>query len=350
MADPRLLCAGALTVLIPLPAQNHVVSPSTFTQHEGSGNNSIPFFGASYRYQQLHGDLKGTPRLLTGIGWRRDGMLLDNTAFVARSVDMEVWLGDGDFTTHGTTFASNYVNPPTNALVRKVVSAPDHVLRPDFQPAAFMFAVMFDTPVLYIGLKDLLWEVVIHANTNTTGYALDSVRGNDNFVIGGFTTSGVGCSTSNGAMKLRTTHRATLQGSLTLTWAVAGAPSNAISVVLTGLTNPRLPLPGLCSAERLYTDAALVQIAGTTTATGTLSTGTFMLPFDARLVGLHVTAQAVAIDASRPLGVVVSNGNDAVMPPQPTNYPVSRLYASSATAVTGSRESYNVGLVTRFSY
>ena len=129
---------------------------------------SIPFFAASYRYQQVHGDLKGTPRFFTGIGWRRDGMLLDTAQMFARTIDMELWLGDGDLATFGTTFASNRVSPPTNAFVRKIVNAPDLVLRPDAMPAPFTFNVVFDTPVLYLGLQDLLWEVVIHSNSSTT--------------------------------------------------------------------------------------------------------------------------------------------------------------------------------------
>src|SRR5688572_20301176 len=126
-------------------AQSYTVSPTVCAVHEGGQQHSSPF-SSTFRYQQAHGDLKGSARVLTGLAWRREGTELRNTQQVARTFDTEMFMGDCTFASLTATFASNYASAPTNVVVRKSLNLPDHVAQPDFQPAPWTIMVALDTP------------------------------------------------------------------------------------------------------------------------------------------------------------------------------------------------------------
>lgn len=341
----------SLPVASSLSAQSFVVSPTAYELHEGSGNNLIPFYTGQARYQQIHGDLKNMVRSISGIGFRRDGTSASSTSNGPRTFDLELLAGDADFATFTTTFATNFVNPPTNVFLRKPVNAPDHGPQPDVLPAPWDFNMVFDVPFVYTGTKDLLWELVLYSLNGS--YALDAAQGNATKMLGGFQTTGTGCTTSNGTMKLRSAFEtSSTANTLSMAWSILAGPSNAISTILVGITNPNVPVLGLC--ERLYTDALVLQLTGTTSASGTLTTTPLVVAFNPAYVVLKLTSQAASLDPSQPgLGLSASNGNEVLVPPAPTNFPVTRLFAygaGSATAATGSRETYSYGLVTRFRY
>ena len=336
-----------------LSAQSYVTSPAPYDKHEARSNNTYPFYGTSFRYQQVHGDVKGTPRVLTQISFRRDGTLGTTASYGARSYDMELFVGDGDLPTFSTTFATNFVSTPVNVFTRKNLNVPDHTNRPDFLPAAWDVDVTFDVPFPYVSAKDLVWEAVIYTNTSANSYPMDAVSGLDTGVTGGFAVLGSGCTTANGTMKLRSNFASSsTANTVTMNWGVSGGPASAATVVFVGISNPNTPIPGLCNNEKLYTDAILAQIPGTTAAGGTLTTPTLTINFDPTLLAFTLTSQAAAVDASQPgLGIAASTGNAAPFTPLPGAVPVRRLYAyNNSSATTGGMETYNYGLVTRFRY
>ena len=86
-----------------LSAQTSVVSPVGYGTKEGNSNNTFPFYDI-FRYMQLHGDLKGKPRLIKGQSFRRDGRLGRFSLANARTLEIEVWIGEGDLSKISSTY------------------------------------------------------------------------------------------------------------------------------------------------------------------------------------------------------------------------------------------------------
>jgi hypothetical protein len=297
-------------------------------------------------------DLKGTPRVFSEIAWRRDGSLGTTTSYGSRTIDMEISLADTDFATFSTTFASNYANTPVNVFTRKLVNTPDHTNQPNVLPAPWTFALPFDTPYVYTGVKEMLYDITCYSFTTTASYPLDAVSGATPSAIAGFRSVGTGCTTSNGAMTLRASHTiSTSANSLSLVWNLLRGPSSASSAILVGMTDPNAPIPGLCGGGLLHTDARLLAIGGTTGTTGSMNTTAIPLaPYDSMWAGLPLTAQAASADASQSgLPVAASNGIVSTVPALPTATPSHRLYSSTLNSPTGSL-GMNYGLPTRFRY
>lgn len=346
------LALVSLALLAPsLSAQGYAVTPGWVADHEGTSNNTIPFWGTTgyYRYQQSAKELTGTPRVFTEIAWRRDGTL--TTAYPARTIDMEISLADTDTATFSTTFASNYANAPVNVFLRKLVNTPDHSAVPSGLPAPWTFACAFDAPFVYTGAKDLLYDITCYSFTTTGTYALDAASGTAPSVTAGFSSVGTGCTTSTGVMSLRANHTLTAAGSLTLIWNLTKGPATASTSILVGIVNPNFPLPGLCGSGTVYTDASLLNLAGTTSAAGAFNTTSIAItPYDPAWQGLTLTAQAASLDASQPVfPLAVSNGITSVVPGLPSAVTCNRLYSSTVAATTGSLGA-NYALVTRFKY
>lgn len=337
-----------LSLAAALSAQSYVVSPKQYDLHEGTSNNTYPFFSTAFRYQQAHSDLKGTPRVFTGLSFRRDGTLSTTASYGARTYDLELHVGDADLATLTGTFATNYLSTPVNVMTRKNVNVPDHTTRPDYLPAKFDADFLFDVPFVYTSGKDLLWEAVVFSNTNSASYPLDAVSSATG-LTGGFGVSGTGCTTANGVMKLRSNFATNVTtNQLTMGWAITAGASSSSTVVFLGLTNPNAPLPGLCNSENVYTDALLGLVSGTTGTTGALTIPAIALTYNPAWLALHVTSQAVSLDASQPLGIAVSNGNDAPVPPLASTVPMTRIFASGSSSATTGTVGTSYGLVTRF--
>lgn len=334
------------------PAQGYFVSPAAYATHEPGNSNTFPFASAQFRYQQIHGDVRGGARVLQGLGWRRDGLAASNTAFVARTLDAELFLADASYAGVKSTFASNYLGAPVNVFLRKSLSLPDHVPQPEGLPAPWDSNVLFDAPFLYSGGNDLVWDLVGWANTATSSWTCDAAASDDAQVTGGFTVAGTGCTTANGVMKLRTSLVAdATSGMLSLQWSIARGPASAIAAVLVGATDPSVALPGLCNNELVHTDAGYFVVNGTTSAVGSFATPKISVAHKSAYVNLALTSQAAALDPSQPLGIAVSNGNAALAPPLPTSpLQIARVLAStSATAASGAL-GVGFGIVTRFRY
>src|SRR5262245_26384251 len=126
LARPMRSATLCLLLCAPVAAQNYTVSPADYANHESTNNNAYPFANNLFRYQQVHGDLRGTVRLMQGIAWRRDGTLAANTGYFARVLDAEMFMADSSYAAVSSTYTSNYASTPVNTLIRKTVNLPDH--------------------------------------------------------------------------------------------------------------------------------------------------------------------------------------------------------------------------------
>ena len=346
-----------LVVAATAAAQSYTVTPSAVGTGEGNSNNTFPWSFSTGRYQQIHGDLRGTVRTITALSLRRDGSLPAFASATARTIDAEYFMADSDYAVASATFATNYAGTAMNVVTRKMINLPDWTAATP-QPAPWTFTVPLDTPFVHTGVKDLVWEVVIHSNTATGTYPADTYQAT-------LSNSGTHLSTGSttGCLATGRTSRMTLSASQTTNWTTqlmtlsytgSQAPASAGSAFLLGTVNPNLVVPILCA--NLYVDQVFLSINATASSTGTFSSGTISVPYNPVLVGFKIHAQGAALDAGQTAGlpVAVTNGLQttfAAMPPAPTNADkVARIYASgSASATTGSLGTY-YGLVVQLTH
>jgi hypothetical protein len=356
---PMTLCRTSLALCVlagSALAQNFTYSPASAGTTEQNANNTIPFWYGSARYQQVHGSLRGAPRLLQAISIRRDGMLGTFGSAVARTIDAEMVMAHTNFATVSGTFASNYAGTPVTTVNRRMINLPDWTANLG-SPAPWL-AIPHDNPFAYTGNLDLLWELRIHSNTNTGSYPADAFSG-FNFDIGSATnvSFGTGCTATGRTSPM--TISANVQSvnptnSLRVQWSVFNGPAGAPCAVLVGLSGIDQAVSGLCS--NLYVGNILLVINGTKSGTGSFTTPAIeATPFDPAWVGGKLYAQGAAIDNGRtdPIPVSVSNRVESTIVAVPGGSPdkIRRIWVSDVNATVGSlSENYNYGLAVRFSH
>jgi hypothetical protein len=357
----RVFAYIVLTVPGVLCAQRdaQVVLPGYFASFEGNSSSSYPFSAAAHRMQQIHNDARGNA--MAGVrGWaiRRDGI----TTLVSgapRRVDVELAMADGDAANASTTFASNYVNPPTAVFQRKLVNLPDRSPAPGQKPMPWDVVFLFDNQWVYSGTHDLLWEIKVFSNTLSGAgneYWSDFAPQNAAVIPAMDFPVGSGCLTNasttlpmtlEGASRVE---RAT--GRLLLGWDGLRAPRNeALVVVVVGGQGASFPVPGLCGDGRLYVVPLITLPAGPASSSGSFVPPPGRVPWSPALARADLFAQAAAVDSSQPgLPIAVSNGLRTSMPPgPPPSFLITRVHHfSDANATTGLVTTG--GLVVRFDY
>lgn len=349
-AHSRRLTATLCILSSGLAAQSYLVSPAQFQRYEASAANEGPFANLS-RYQQIHGDLKGTARAFTALWFRRDTQITNSAGMVGRNLDFEMQACNASYASFGATFASNYGGTLTTVYSRKTLSTPDFTPTPDSTPAPWLLAVIFDAPYSYAGTADLLWEARVYNSTAGGGYSCDAASARDSSMNGAMSSVGLGCYTANGNMRLRSTFTTNLgTNTLSLTWEVTNATTAAPAGVLVGATNPNLFLPNLCGGNRLYTDVAYFVVSGSTDALGRWTLPTATVAWNPYFIGGTLTAQAAALDFGQGgLNVAASNGITSEVAPGPTTFAMGRLISTNPTATTGVLN-LGYGLITRFQF
>jgi hypothetical protein len=340
-----------------LAAQTFTVAPAPYANQQGNANNPIPFYNTNARYQQIHGGLRGTPRLISAMAVRRGNNT--NVNAVARTLDLTVLLADAEFTQTSPTFAANYRSTPTLVFPRAQVNFPDWTVTGG-TPEPWSIVIPFVTPHLYVGTTDLLWEWVVENNSSgtTQAYAADVYSGltgaNLDMLNATSTRLGVGCMATGAASAMSYSPRCYTSRSLNSLYfrgtalnGVIGAPS----VILLGGTNPNLTFPGLCTT--LFVDP-LVTFPSVASATGSFTMPDVLVPYDPNWVGARLFSQAVSTDPGQlGLPLALSNGIENVIPAMqpPGVEQVIRLFdTSSATATVGLVNYYAYGLIVRFTH
>ena len=340
-----------LLAAVPVAAQQgrpYLISPAGHATVEGNSNNVYPWGQTQSHYQQIHADLRSRQLVILGLAWRRDGQF---STPAANTLDLELSVGDSDYTKATTTFASNCVGTPTVAVKRKKIVMPSWIwtISTPRLPGPFDFEIPFDTPWLFSGKQDFLWEVRLFSSPAARAIA-DATR----LVIPGNAAKsfalGKGC-TLAGQTKPMTLEASLLVDSawkMSLQWLCRHtAPSAASNVVLIGLSNPAAAIPGLCS-QKLYTDALLSFAAPASNASGIFTTTKVTAYSWAGLTGKSFYAQAFSRDPNQtPIPFAASNGLATIVPPPGNGGPWLRIWNnSSATALSGSM-GMNYALVTK---
>lgn len=337
--------------LSPLVAQNQIVSPADYEIAEGNSSTGIPFSYASSRVQQVDGNLIGTVMpLLQRIEFRRDGVVTGGVS--PRTQDVTILIGTGDVNAFTATFATNWTSTPTTVYTRKPTSLPDLSTPPSLLPAPWAVSLPFDTPYTYLGQQALLWEIVgENASVLTPSYSMDWASAAA--TVNGPTTValGTGCTTPNGTFSMSAAVVSNAAGMNFNLGATAG-PSLSPVLLLVGVSDPNLGLPGLCA--NLRSDALLTLPFGATDALGALATASLTVANQLSLRGQTFNMQLAAPDASQAgLPIALSQGRACTTPNRlgaaaPAN--VRRTFnLTSHTAATGSAPSVSAA-VTRYVY
>jgi hypothetical protein len=332
----------ALLAALPLPAQV-AVSPTFYLSTEAPNANGFPFSIQKFRQQQAHGDLRGIVWQINKMSFRRDQMF-GGSKF---NVTLEGFMGDTDISKMSSTFSANYLTTPTQVVNSKTVALPDHPGLSTQVPAPFTVVLPFDRTYLYRGTNDLLWEIRVHGNSlnKDTSYFLDSHSGSTLSALGQQRVTGAGCMAPGGRSLTLSNRVETAATTFTVQWDLHSAPLNAGCLLLVGLANNNVQLPGWCT--RIYSDG-LVMIPGKADGFGRFSTGPIKLAHKEEGFGAVFYSQAWAGDSAiQPLGIHGSNGLASYLSYKAR---LRRLFASgSPNAVTGYLNEVNdVVLVTRF--
>ncbi len=348
LAPPISLCllvAGAA-------AQTRVV-PDAFANAEANGASAWPFSAATFRLQQLHGDLRGQTANFTSLALRRDG-LSESLLGLPRAVTTEIAMARTSLAAADVAFAANRTGAATIVFDRKSVALPDRVAMPTSVPAPFDVTFTFDRPYSYDGLTDVLFDVSVF-----TSSALPGEHWFSDAVVPGASLPGIsrangrGCQTDPfNPLQIQTlggVARVDVASALTLSWSTFDGPSaSPAAVFFVGTSDPDLPVPGLCS--RLRSDLALsIAPERPVSSLGVFRTPDLVLPWNASFAGVTLFAQSVAIDSRQTgLPIAVSNGLATTLPPGPPQpLAVKMVVGANPTAPAGFGV-FDGGLVVRF--
>jgi hypothetical protein len=320
----------AATLSASLAAQTWF-SPVTAGTAQGNVNNTLPFAQSTYQYQQVHSASSFAPSVNGVVNRIRFRAKAQTTAGTA---DLELWMArsPNDAANASATFASNETNP-INVFVRKMVNMPS--VGPGQWGAPDL---AFDVPFVALPIHHISWRVLIHSN-NSTPYTLDCFS---DWRFGTPTAYG-GCQHPMGTQNAtqNVTYRSPGND-----WNLNGysyVPNVAMpGVAMVGASNSTwgsVPLPFDMTAIgapgcQLVNDPAIM-LPGTTLANATGFLGLVVrTPRDPSWIGLTIYTQFAFVDAgANPLGIFTSRG--LVNSPIPAPVEITRIYASSVTALQG---------------
>jgi hypothetical protein len=354
-----LLSASALFGVALAAQTSTIVSPNTTTLAEGDSNNAFPWnSGTVRRYQQIHSDVGGAARSITQISFR--GNAGNTTNYTGTwACDLEMFMGDSVAWDQATfVFANNYVGTRSPVFARRVINLGPLGQNQAAGPLPFTVNIPLDAPHAYAGTQSLIWEAVVYSNVLTGNFnQIDAETGST--ATGTTTITGTGCIATGRTVAMTHTFGASDRGGLLmLAPTVSNGPSTAPAFLAIGLSNPNLPIPGLCGSS--FTDLTLVLDLGPTSATGAVTgdSGFALLLPNVGLAGATLFSQAIALDIGRtdPLPLSVSNGRSVVIPtPNLTDVvPVTRIYnnagGTAATIAAAITSTHGYGIVTQFTY
>ncbi len=278
-----------------LAAQSFTVSPVAFASTEGNSTLSYIFTSAPNNTQQIHGDLRGTTRVMTALSFRRDGVSTASTG-LPRTIDMEIWAGDADFAHVGITFGSNWVNPPVNVFTRKLVSTPNWQSLVS-TPSPFDFTLPLDTPFVSLGTDDFGWQMINWSNTGATSDTVRVDLASPSFTNSGTPGFGTACRTTGASQDYQLLGTMGTNINPEFRWSIQGFPTPpncALNILLVGLSDPALTVPGLCNT--LHCSAEIALAMPVSDANGTWTYPLYYMPYQPALVGASFYEQAYSAD------------------------------------------------------
>lgn len=322
-----------------LAAQSHTISPAGLAPVFGGNTTGYPWgYGTMpvFRYQQIHDDLAGRPRVLLGLAVRRKEA---GAAWPALGPTLQLDLSTAAVGSQSatSTFATNHGTNRTTVMASRVVNFPIANPPTNNLPAPFTYVMQFDNPYLHTGQGGICWEVLMTANpyTGATVLNLDLAQN----ALARNLTYGTGCGGT------------TLAGSYAvpnLTLTAAGLVPNGPAFLMIGVDN------GSSAGVPLPLDLAFLNAAGCflfvhpalvlTLVANAVGTATFT----ANLVAIHpnlvASFQVAAPSASIPMGLAFTNGFFSTPNMPPT---CMRNWNSNTSSPTGNLQIV-YGLVTDF--
>jgi hypothetical protein len=334
-----------LVVTAPLGAQSQLASPAFFATREGNAAHDMLGYRDEYRYQQSHGDLGSVALSIRSLALRRDGAGADHVTAVARTIDAEVLMCDGPGAAFSETFAANYASTPQVVMTRKLVALPD-LRKPAGLPAPFAVAFAFDTPFAHGLGKDVLWELRMFGTSAIGPYQCDAYADADVYEVPG-ATYGSACTVSGKTVPVAISaamrsDRVALLHSAEL--RVTNLPQIGWGVWILG-ASPASIQTGWCAPVAVSPDLSF--LAGGTPGTFVLQLGS--IPYDPKLVGVPLHAQAIVVDNLHGGAIVLSDAVAAALPALlPATQPIRRIYTPTTSTTTGFGLTTNGGVVVRF--
>jgi hypothetical protein len=346
----RIIFASIAVAVLSCTAAAQLVSPATHLSTEGNSNNTYPFYGNTFHYQQVQGDIRGNVQIVKQIAFRRDGTISISSA--AKTVTAELWMGHGDHATVGTTYANNYdAAGRTQVVPNGPINLPAMPAKPTSPPAAFTAIIPFKTSFIYLGTKDLVWEYSCSASSSTASYIMDAVS-SGRAVSGPYTLLGTGCTATGQtrpmvARAYLTTFRS--PDRVRYYCYTNYGTKSAAAGILVGLKNPNAAFP-ICN-KILYTNADLVTIGAMSRTNGYFNSTTGLyFPWNAAFAGLKIYSQTYTADAALgPIPVAVSNGVESTIPglgAKPEKY--ARIYSYNNHTATSGSLGNGYSIVTQF--
>jgi hypothetical protein len=320
---------------VSIPAQAAIVSPIDF--QSAAGSVALPFSaGPGTRWQQVHGDLIGTPSTFVGLRLRRDEQVpaLPNAA--SRSIDVEVWLAETDLSLVSADFGQNLWIAPVQVLPPTTILLPDWSLG----GGGFDLDLPFASPYGYSGGFALVVEVRILADAQPASHIVD-----------GFAEArqqlpaldiGVGCTVGlapfTQASGLLTGQA--LFGRLDVDWSLRAffAPPGAFGFFVIGAATQSQLLPGACAPMLPTFDATVMATTIDTPLISLLVAPRITSLLAPGMVGTSVFTQAVAVEVG-PGGMrlVMSQPQQlTVAPPPPAPRPIVSLEGTLASPMATS--------------
>jgi hypothetical protein len=349
------LCAAAF-------AQNTIVSPVAATTAEGSTSNTFPWSVATVRrYQQMHDDIGGAPILINKLSFRINASTVNYLG--TATLDLELFMGHSPhYPNWSFIMANNYLGAPTQVMTRQNVTfgPQGQSSLPGPMPFTSNMDLVLNTPFPYDGVNALIWEAVIYGNT-LSGSVSPMDADTSSVTNGTSTVTGTGCiATGRTTAMAHAISHADMGGHYLFNVTATNGPSNAALLHSLGLSNPNLPVPGLCS--NLLTDLFQVRVIGGTTATGAFTAddptlSSIVIPNT--IGGAVLFSQCHAVDLARPDPIPVSNSNGVTFTvPMPNTTKINRTArifnnAGGTTATRGiffNNSTIGHAIVTQFTY
>lgn len=338
-----------LVAASPLAAQTITTTPAGFENTRGTSSVSYPFSGTitpagSFRYQEIHTTLVGTPMTnIVAANFRRDESTTTTATAVARTANVEFKMGHGNRDRFTPDFAANFSGGATTVFVRKPVNLVSWVGPGNGTLEPWTNRLPFDSNFTYNGTDHLVWEVNYDSMTPTGTYNSDRATGS-----GSLWTSrsgvnlGTGCVATGrtSAFVLTTTAYHHVGSQIARLQAyVSNAPSSSPVILSIDAVNSNLQLPFLCST--LYALPTVTLSLGASSATGgTSSLNFYTFPFNPIFLTASIYMQAVSPDpgqASNFLPLALSQGEDVLWPALSvtTPAPAAYIYNADLTAAFG---------------
>jgi hypothetical protein len=359
----RLVSLYSLALAATAAAQTStIVSPVAAATVEGNTQNNFPWNSTVVRrYMQIHDDIGGAVRMISKLSFRVAQGTGNFTG--TRTYDMELFMGHGlHYPRFSYTLANNYVSTPSLVMPRgNVVFGPQgQAVNPGPNPFTANMDLMLTTPFMYNGTDSCVWEAVLHSITTSGTFSIVDADASST-TTGTSAVTGTGCvATGQTSAMAHTLSHADMGGLYLLNMSLARGPASSPIVWALGLSNPNLPFPGLCS--NLLTDLALMLPAGSTDASGALTTNT---PTNSTLVlpnvfgGATLFSQVHVFDAGRtePIPITNSDGRSFAIPAPNTTQVnrTARLFNSAGGTTATESIFFNTStighaLVTQFTY